>query len=189
MPVECHWAWQFRAGRAQLRGDLSGTRYLFYSMLELQAGSKPGQFVLVATVDQGPYVDGELTPHRFVGTIEKNGSLALAAEHPPEDDYYPDRIALRVEAEGDRMVILYERHMSGGLVSRLAELNLKRQGVPFAEAVASGRECVVTGGPGTIEVSYQGKKYHVCWFACRDYFRDHAEAVLAEFRKRKIDKP
>ena len=82
------------------------------------------------------------------------------------------------------MAISYDQHTSRGALTRLAELNLKRQGMPYAKAVASGQECVVTGGPGTIEVSYDRKKYHVCCVGCREYFREHAEAVLAEFRKR-----
>ena len=60
-------------------------------------------------------------------------------------------------------------------------------GVPFAKAVASGHECVVTGGPGAIEVDYMRNMYYVCCSGCRDYFRENAEPVLAEFRKRKTD--
>ena len=79
MSVECQWTWEFGAGHAHLVGRLSGVKYVFYRMLELQAGSKPGQFILLATIDHAPDVDVDLTPQRFVGMIE-NGSLVLAAE-------------------------------------------------------------------------------------------------------------
>ena len=42
------------------------------------------------------------------------------------------------------------------------------------------RECVVTGGLGTIEVTHNGKTYYVCCTGCRDYFNENAEKVLAE---------
>ena len=47
------------------------------------------------------------------------------------------------------------------------------------------RECVVTGGLGTIEVSFEGKTYYVCCTGCRDYFNDNPKEVLAEYFARK----
>ena len=133
MSVECQWTWEFGAGHAHLVGRLSGVKYVFYRMLELQAGSKPGQFILLATIDHAPDVDVDLTPQRFVGMIE-NGSLVLAAEHP-EGDYYPDRISLQIKPDGDRMAISYDQHTSRGALTRLAELNLKAP----RDAVRQGR--------------------------------------------------
>ena len=46
------------------------------------------------------------------------------------------------------------------------------------------RECVVTGGLGTIEVTHNGKTYYVCCTGCRDYFNENAEKVLADHAAR-----
>ena len=47
------------------------------------------------------------------------------------------------------------------------------------------RTVVVTGGLGTIEVSYDGKSYYVCCTGCRDYFNENPKQVLKEYTERK----
>jgi hypothetical protein len=97
----------------------------------------------------------------------------------------PARISLRLVADGDRMLILYERKLGADSYARLAEIGSTRKGSSFAKNAASGPECVVTGGLGTIAVEHQGKKYFVCCGGCRDLFNDDPEGVLAEYRQRK----
>ncbi|MCP4510175.1 MAG: YHS domain-containing protein, partial [Fuerstiella sp.] len=40
---------------------------------------------------------------------------------------------------------------------------------------------VVTGGLGTIAVSYKGKKYYVCCQGCVQAFNDDPETIIAEY--------
>jgi hypothetical protein len=62
-----------------------------------------------------------------------------------------------------------------------------REGVVFA--AGDGRpECVVSGGLGTIPVSYMGKTYYVCCSGCRDEFNDNPAKYIAEFEARKAKK-
>ncbi len=42
----------------------------------------------------------------------------------------------------------------------------------------------MTGGAGTIRVSYKGKSYYVCCTGCRDAFNDDPEGILADYRAR-----
>ncbi|MGF1580855.1 MAG: hypothetical protein ACFCD0_15945 [Gemmataceae bacterium] len=48
-----------------------------------------------------------------------------------------------------------------------------------------GPECVVTGGRGTMAVSYDGKTYYVCCSGCRDAFNANPAKIIAEYKKRK----
>jgi YHS domain-containing protein len=66
----------------------------------------------------------------------------------------------------------------------MAEVGFTRKGGNFAKLVVE-RECVVTGGAGTIQVSHNGKTYWVCCTGCRDLFNDNPEQVLAEYWARK----
>jgi hypothetical protein len=176
---ESDWAWRFDKGRAELWGQLTGDK--FYSQLQLQAGEKPGQFVLLATpVENAP--DAKQPPRRFTGAMA-DGVLALVADEPREGQ--PARVSLRLVAQGDRMLVLYEKRVGDGVYTRLAEVGSTRKGSSFAKSAASGPECVVTGGLGTIQVEHQGKKYFVCCTGCRDLFRDDPEGVLHDFRERK----
>lgn len=171
---QCEWGWQFDASRASLVCRLSGNKY--FSSFQLQAGSKPGQFVLLATP-----VASDAVVRRFAGE-KVDDALVLSAE--PADDM-PARITLRLVAGGDRLLALYEATSGAGAFSRLAEVGSTRQGSSFAKASLGGPECVVTGGLGTIAVEHQGQKYFVCCTGCRDLFRDDPQRVLAEFQERK----
>ncbi len=53
--------------------------------------------------------------------------------------------------------------------------------------VAGGKkpECVVTGGAGTMAVSYGGKTYYVCCSGCRDEFNANPKKYVDEFEKNK----
>ncbi|MBV9126060.1 MAG: YHS domain-containing protein [Planctomycetes bacterium] len=46
-------------------------------------------------------------------------------------------------------------------------------------------ECIVTGGLGTIPVSYKGITYYVCCTGCKQAFEDNPEKILKEAAKRK----
>jgi hypothetical protein len=173
---EAQWVWRFSEGRAELVAQLAHDK--FFSQLQLQAGDQAGQFVLLATPAAA---DAKSSPRRFTGAMS-DGALVLSAEQAPDDE--PARISLRLVAGGDRMLVLYERRV-GGAYARLAEVGSTRKGSSFAKNVATGPECVVTGGLGTIAVEHQGKKYYVCCTGCRDLFKDDPEGVLAEYRQRK----
>jgi hypothetical protein len=79
--------------------------------------------------------------------------------------------------------VLAERQAAAGTFTRLAELGYTRQGSGFGKNVAQ-RECIVTGGLGTIEVMHNGQSYYVCCTGCRDYFHQNPDKVLAEYAAR-----
>lgn len=177
------WAWKFDGDHAALVFDSPEGKY--YRSGRLQGGEKPGEFELLATRPDGQ------TEDRFVGRIDDKEQLVLVAAHEKTSEQAndaetsPDRISLRTVADGDRLLILYERQLPGGdRFTRLAEVGYTRQGSSFAKG-SSQPECVVTGGLGTIEVAYKGKAYLVCCTGCRDLFNDDPEGVLADYRERK----
>ena len=70
---------------------------------------------------------------------------------------------------------------------RVAEVGYTREGTRLAQAGAGGPECVVTGGLGTMQVSYKGKTYYVCCSGCKQAFDDDPEGILADFAARKAE--
>ncbi len=175
---EAQWAWRFAEGRAELVAQLTHDK--FYSLLQLQAGDKAGQLVLLATPAENGNANAKPAVHFTGGPSE--GALVFTAEQAGDGE--PARISLRLVAGGDRMLVLYERR-TGGAFARLAEVGSTRKGSSFAKNVATGPQCVVTGGLGTIAVEHQGKTYYVCCTGCRDLFKNDPEGVLAEYRERK----
>ncbi len=190
---EAQWAWRFTDKHAELAAAISNGH--FYSALRLQPGEKSGQFRLIATAADGGSAalpDGHSVAdqpstakvdEQFAGTAETDGKLVLTAVGETKPDR-PARVTIRVVADGDRLVVLYERRV-GQQFARLAEVGYTCKGSSFAIAGGDPHECIVTGGHGTIAVEYKGNTYYFCCTGCRDLFKQDPEGVLAEYRQRK----
>lgn len=72
------------------------------------------------------------------------------------------------------------------LYAKVFQVGATKEGVAFA--ITSDRECIVTGGLGTMTVSYQGKTYYVCCTGCRDEFNSDPAKYVKEFESRKNKK-
>jgi hypothetical protein len=174
---ESEWTWRFEQGRASLVAEFQRDKY--YTRLRVQPTDRPGQFSAQAEPANEPA--GTAISQRFAGSVT-HGVLVLIDEMAAADR--PCRISIQLVAEGDRMIVLYEKRLGVGNFGRIAEVGSTRKGSSFAKTAGSGRVCVVTGGLGTIAVEHQGKKYFVCCSGCRDLFNDDPEGVLAEYRER-----
>ena len=148
----------------------------YFRSIKLVPGEKAGDYVLIGTPAEGE-------PLKYAGQLDNEQRLVLQAQEPREG--LPERVSMRFVAGGDRLLVLLEK--KSGLSNqfiRLAEVGYTRQGSGFGQG-ASGPECVVTGGLGTIEVTFEGQKYFVCCTGCRDYFNDNPAEVIAEYKARK----
>lgn len=172
---QAQWAWKFVDKTAALAVKVDDGKY--FSSAELRPGGKTGQFVLFAKTADGK------SSIEYTGELDKDNKLTLLAKDAPEG--MPRRISFRFVAEGARLIVLLEGTSAiGDGFARLAEVGYTRKGSGFGKG-STGPECVVTGGFGSIEVSYKGQKYYVCCTGCRDYFNDNPAEVLAEYKARK----
>jgi len=167
---QADWAWDFEKDAPSLVAKLPKGKY--FSALRLSAAPGARDYRLAATP-----AAGSETLH-YSGPLDDQNQLVLTADQP--SDGYPVRLSFRFAAGGDRLLLLLEKPgTAAGQFARLAEVGYTRQGSGFGKNVTQ-RECVVTGGLGTIEVTHNGKTYYVCCTGCRDYFNENAEKVLAE---------
>ena len=175
---QADWAWKFSDAGAALTFVAEKSKY--FASGTLRPGSESGQFQLIAKPSGG---GAEVT---YVGSQAEDGQLVLSVsntEKPPAD--LPDRISLRIVASGDRLVMLYERRSNiSDRFTRLAEVGYTKKGSDFGQG-GGQPECVVTGGLGTITVTYKGESYFVCCTGCRDMFQEDPVGVLADYRERK----
>ncbi len=94
------------------------------------------------------------------------------------------RISLSLPNENRLIMLLEGATENAARFVRIAEVGYTRSGVRFA-AGDSVVECVVTGGRGTVPVTYEGKTYYVCCSGCKSAFEDDPKGILAEFAARK----
>jgi hypothetical protein len=97
------------------------------------------------------------------------------------DDASKDRYTIRMSStnEGALFNLEYLVQTGGkGIDKSLFVVRSKKEGV----SISGGKknECVVSGGVGTIAVSYNGKTYYVCCGGCRDAFNE-SEAAKKKF--------
>jgi YHS domain-containing protein len=176
------WAWHFEKDSTELRATIKDGK--FYSALAIMPDKKANQFLLTATL-----LDGKAT-EKFSGAKDEKGNLTLTRVKELGPDKKPlsfpadrpTRITIRPAAENQRVAILYERSQ-GESFSRIAEVGSTRVGGNFA-AGSGGPECIVTGGAGTISVSYKGKTYFVCCSGCKEAFNADPEGIIKEYNER-----
>jgi len=121
---------------------------------------------------------GEKREYR--GKLDKD-RLALVAVHENKDE---ERLTLSF-LNNKRTTLLFEKKgAESASYQRVAEVGYTREGTRLAVEGVSGKECIVTGGEGTIQVTHQGKKYWVCCSGCAAAFEEDPEGILKEYAAR-----
>ncbi|MGL4464085.1 MAG: hypothetical protein ACRC1K_18180 [Planctomycetia bacterium] len=121
----------------------------------------------------------------FAGAAKSNTNLVLDRVSKGEVADSMNRLDLKILNDGDRLVYTFQRRIGKSKVFKeYATIGLNRQGTTLAGgAGASGPKCIVTGGAGTMTVSYMGKSFPVCCTGCRDAFLDDPEKWIARAEK------
>ena len=117
--------------------------------------------------------------------------------HAPLDESWPGKVVGETEAveaepqfrltmerrDDNRTLLLLERRTSPvASYRRVAGIGYQRTGTRLAVSGGNQRECVVTGGLGTIAVQHDGKTWYVCCTGCRQAFEADPEGIIAEYR-------
>jgi ribosomal protein L24E len=120
----------------------------------------------------------------FEGELKKN---TLFVERLDAESNDTEQLRLNIAGGGDRMVYeLWVKPDGRTMFTRQLQVGYTREGVTFGvEAGGKKPECVVTGGLGTMQVSYMGTTYYVCCSGCRDAFNENPAKVIAEYQKKK----
>lgn len=118
----------------------------------------------------------------YSGKLDGN---KLVLEGSSGQDVY--RMTLTIQNENRMLVLFEKRPEQQSFYSRVGEVGYQRQGTKIAAVGGTGPVCVVTGGTGTIAVSYQGKTYYVCCTGCKDAFNSDPEGILSDYEKRRAN--
>ncbi|WP_166819983.1 hypothetical protein [Thalassoroseus pseudoceratinae] len=113
-----------------------------------------------------------------------DGQLVLES---PVEDGLVHKVSFRLLNE-KRMLALFETQKPGqSFTTRVAEIGYTRKGTRLA-AGPSGPECIVTGGLGTIKVSFQGDTYYVCCTGCKQAFDDDPASFVEAYKQKRAEK-
>jgi YHS domain-containing protein len=170
------WEWQFKGDNAWLAVRFDKGKY--FSKGELHFRPAEDTYELkVETADKqaltfsGPLKEKQLTLERTDEGKKETQRLIFSLLH------------------SNRIVYRYEVKPEGKtFYNKVYQVGATKEGVPFANVGVPERECVVSGGTGTITVTYNGKTYYVCCTGCRDEFRENPEKYIKEYEKRRAER-
>jgi YHS domain-containing protein len=133
-----------------------------------------GQFHATVTLANG-------TTRDYAGKFEEDHVIL---ESLPDAKHETHRLTITRLNEKRTTVLIEKKRATARIPVRVAEVGYTREGTRLAVEGGDGPECVVTGGKGTIQITYKGQTYYVCCSGCKQAFNENPEKILAEYRER-----
>lgn len=94
------------------------------------------------------------------------------------------RVTIRLLSRIRATLLLEERVPGAAAWKRISECGLTRAGERLAARGTGEKECIVTGGLGSIPVAFEGSSFFVCCEGCRQIFDEDPQGTIAAYRKR-----
>jgi ribosomal protein L24E len=166
------WSWDLKGSEPALKIKVTGGKQFSEGSLKYNVDKKKYQLTVT---------DADKKEQVFMGEI-KAKKLVLTREDAENKDKYT--IEMSTNNDGVRFVYNVAVQKKGvGIAKRLVEVGLTKEG----SSLAGGKknECIITGGLGTMAVSYNGKTYYVCCTGCRDEFNANPKKYVDEYEKSK----
>lgn len=188
---DLQWVWDFRTDIRQPGLAFASAEHPYFAKGVLTWLPETKQFRLTATGHAG---DARI----FLGTWAENGEpkeehdgkvvqrsykLELLQTEPAAGEQW--KVVLQLLDNDQMLTDVTKRAPSGSTYSPVDVVRQQRAGTSFAVAESDnpGPKCVVSGGLGTIMVSYKGQNYPVCCSGCVAAFEEDPERWLAKMKK------
>jgi hypothetical protein len=167
------WSWRFKGKDCWLVLDVAESK--FYKGGELH-------YLMDKKLYQMTLVDVSGSSLVFQGTLQKN---ALTLERVDPGSKQTQQLKFNTASSGDRLIATYAVMPENRKVfSKQWQIGMTREGVTLG-AAKKAQECIVTGGLGTMTVSYMGTTYYVCCSGCREAFNEDPQKYIAELKAKK----
>jgi hypothetical protein len=170
------WSWRFKGDDAWLALSIKGGKYLKSGQLRYLPEKKAYQLTATDKDDKRLVFEGVL----------KDEQLVLVREDA--DAKATQRITMNVAGDGVRFIYRVA-HKDDGKTLWVKDYVVAstKEGESLGKTEKKN-ECVVSGGVGTMPVSYKGETYYVCCSGCRDAFNENPEKYVNEFKAKKAGK-
>jgi hypothetical protein len=171
-----HWSWRFKGDDAWLMLTVDDGKVLKSGEIHYLPAKKKYQLIATGADGKKRTFDGEL----------KNETLRFEYTDPGSKEV--QQISMNTAAEGVRFIYRVGHKAAGSTLLRKDFLVAATKEGESLAAKEKKIECVVSGGLGTMPVSYKGETYYVCCSGCRDAFNENPEKYIAEFKAKKAGK-
>jgi hypothetical protein len=169
------WAWKFKGDDCWLTIDFKGGKFLKSGEVRYLPGKKKYELTGVPVEGKEKLV--------FLGEL-KDEKLTFQRSDPETKDV--QRVRINTAADGIRLVCNVDRKTETGTIWKLEYMLAgNKKGESLAGKKGKGPECVVSGGLGTMTVSYNGETFYVCCSGCAEAFKENPKKYVDEFKKAK----
>ena len=169
------WSWRFKGKDVWISFKLENSKLYKGGEVRFLPDKSKYQITIIDKADKKTVYEGEM----------KKNLLTVERLNPDTND--TEQIKMSVISGGDRLVYSTWLKPDGRTqFTKQFDVGYTRDGVTFG--VESGGKkpvCCVTGGLGTMTVSFGGATYYVCCSGCRDAFNENPAKVVAEYLKKK----
>jgi len=168
------WSWRFKGSDAWLQFAVAGGKYLSGGDVRYLPAKKAYQLTATDVKKQKLVFEGQLDAKGYL-TFERVDPATGETQH----------LVLNSAGDGVRFVYRYAVRPKGRTVfTKVYQVAASKEGESLA---ASGKknECVVTGGTGTIAVTFMGETFYVCCSGCRDAFNEEPAKYVAAYKAKK----
>jgi hypothetical protein len=170
------WSWRFKGDDAWLTLRVKDGKILKSGEMRYLPDKKV--YLLTATDPDGKKLV-------FEGQL-KGETLTLERVDP--DTKATRQIKMNTAAEGVRFIYRVAHKDKGTtLWKKDYMVACTREGESLGKTEKKN-ECVVSGGVGTMPVSYKGETYYVCCSGCADAFKENPEKYINEYKAKKAGK-
>jgi hypothetical protein len=167
------WVWRFTGKDVYLSLQIKDSKLFKSGAMRFLPGEGKYQLTLVDKKDAKQVYEGQLT----------KGNLIL--EGRDEQSKATNQLKMNIAGGGVRFVMTLSTRPEGRTIfNKQFQVSYTKEGESFG-AAAKKNECVVTGGLGTIAVSYMGQTYYVCCSGCRDAFNENPAQIIREYLAKK----
>ncbi|HEY2249855.1 MAG TPA: hypothetical protein VGH74_02300 [Planctomycetaceae bacterium] len=186
------WVWDFKTDETQPSLTATSDLHPYFKQIWLTYLPDDDKFKATA---QAP--DGQRRV--FLGTWTEGGEPKEESDGKKIQHTFKMQLNQTSPAEGDQWQLvmnqldnnqyltnLTRRPATGKQYGPLDVVRQQRLGTSFAVADSDnpGPKCIISGGLGTMSVSYKGKSYPVCCSGCAAAFNDDPEKWLAKLAAR-----
>lgn len=169
------WSWRFKGNDAWLSLTVKDGKHVSAGEIRFRPDRRDYLLRLV---------DDKSKPAEFTGRMEKG---YLVFERLDAGSGESQQITMNTAGDGVRFIYRYAAKPKGRTVfTKVYQVAASKAG----ESLGAGgkkNECIVTGGLGTIPVSFMGETYWVCCTGCRDAFNDDPAKFVRAFKEKKKD--
>ncbi len=188
---ETNWVWDFKTDKAQPALVMTSGANPYYRNARMTYDPAKKQYQLELTDPDGATA-------KFVGEF-----IAEIVDEPGDDDKpqrtyklqftetggaeKPRRFVLNQQNNNRYLLEVYEQRGSGDRFFRIDTVSTQREGTSMAliDEGYGERTCIISGGLGTMTVSYQGKTFYVCCTGCKAAFEEDPERWIARAEEAK----